>query len=267
MLYALSLGYGSDPEREAELRFVYEKDLTVHPGFPLVIARFEQWTNRSELELDWRRVLHAEQALAVHRPIVADADYRAEYAITGIKDRGEGRGAMIQIEKTVFQDGENRPCATSTMGWLLAGDGGCGASDDLAELAGTPLPDRAADHSCDTPVPEQAALLYRLNGDYNPLHADPEFARGIGFDKPILHGLATYGLAWRAIAHVVADDDATGITYMGARFSKPFFPGETLRTEVYEGVGGAKHFRCLSVERDVVVLDRGIVRMRGEAGQ
>ncbi|WP_176590610.1 MULTISPECIES: MaoC/PaaZ C-terminal domain-containing protein [Sphingobium] len=260
MLYALGLGYGSDPERSEELDYVYEGRLKVHPAVALVLGRFEQWTNTPELEIDWRRILHAEQSLRVFRPIKADIDIRAEYSFTGLQDRGPDRGAMLHITKNIFAQGEPDPVATAVMSWLLAGDGGFGGDETVPSLAGPALPSTAPDDQLELAVPNQAALLYRLNGDYNPLHADPAAARTVGFDRPILHGLATYGYAWRALARMTADGDANRIEFFTARFSKPFYPGETLRTEIWRQ-GRDVRFRCKSVERDIIVLDRGTARL------
>ena len=143
----------------------------------------------------------------------------------------------------------------------MRGDGGKGG---LCAPAATPeaIPDRAPDLTVDVPTNPQIALIYRLSGDYNPIHASPAIARKAGFERPILHGLCTMGLATRALIEGVCGGAPDRLTSLYVRFSKPVFPGETIRTEIYHEHDRIR-FRCRAVERDLVVLDRGVAVVAG----
>jgi acyl dehydratase len=155
----------------------------------------------------------------------------------------------------LYDDASDRLLATVTSTYMLRGDGGQGGFG-VAPKAPAPLPDALPDRMIDVPTLRQSALIYRLSGDFNPIHADPAAAAKAGFPRPILHGLCTFGLATRGLIAACADHDPARITGLSARFSKPVFPGETIRIEIF-GHGPSVRFRARAVERDLIVLDRG----------
>ncbi len=255
ILYALGLGYGSDPLNPDELRFTYEQDLRAVPSMVNILAHPGFWVQRPELKLNWRKLLHAEQRFDILRPLPPEGELSATYRVTGVVDRGAAKGAWLYQRKDL-NDAAGRPVAQVSSTYLLRGDGGCGMFG-TAEPELPPLPHRRADHVLRQPTLPQQALLYRLSGDINPLHASPELARQAGFDRPILHGLCTMGIACRALISVLCPGAPERLRHLSLRFSHRVYPGETIQTEVFDLGAGEIRFRSRVVERDVIVLDRG----------
>jgi acyl dehydratase len=253
ILYALGLGYGADPLDEEELNFVYEKELRTVPSFCSNLCHPGFWAQDPAYGIDWVKILHAEQAFTIHAPIPPAATLTADLRVAGIEDKGAEKGAMVHQEKRLMaEDGSLIATVRSTL--FLRGNGGEGGFGEAIASA-PPLPDRPADRQISIPTSSRAALIYRLSGDWNPLHADPDIARRAGFDRPILHGLCTLGIACRAILAGYCGNRPERLKSMFVRFSRPVFPGETIRIETFEE-GDELRFRAVAVERDVVVLDR-----------
>ncbi len=259
MLYALGVGAAVDPLDVRDLKFVYEKELQALPSLSCVLAHPGGWIMEPALEVNWLKLLHAEQHFNLLRPLPPEGEVLGRYRITGIVDKGEQSGALLYLEKSLHSvDGELIGTVGST--YFLRADGGGGNwGEPGAELP--VVPTTAPSGTLDMPMLPIAGLIYRLSGDYNPLHADPAVARKAGFEKPILHGLCTYGVACQSLIRAVCGYDACRLLGMGARFTKPVYPGETIRTEYWLTGEGAVQFRCLSVERNEVVLDRGTARI------
>ncbi|WIA55253.1 MaoC/PaaZ C-terminal domain-containing protein [Sphingobium sp. WTD-1] len=255
ILYALGLGYGADPLDEAELPFVYEQHLRCLPSYANILCHPGFWAQDPQFGIDWVKILHAEQDLVMHQALPATGAIRGEYRVAGLEDKGEGRGALLHQEKDLFDDATGDHLATVRSTLFLRGNGGEGGFGD-AMPAAQPVPDRAPDRIVEIATLPRQALIYRLSGDWNPLHADPAIARKAGFDRPILHGLCTKGLANRAILAGYCDHDVARFQSMFVRFSKPVMPGETIRFEFFEEGAGQLRFRAVAVERNAVVLDR-----------
>lgn len=254
ILYALGLGYGSDPTNEDDLTFVYEKGLKAVPSMCNTIAHPGFWIDRPELGIDWVKVLHAEQAFEIHSAIPAEGGMRGAYSILSIEDKGADKGAIMKMQKRLYGIDDDRLFATVTQTLFLRGDGGQGGFGNPGPGL-QPLPEADPDMIMDIPTMPQIALIYRLSGDLNPIHASPAVARKAGFDRPILHGLCTMGLAARALVSRLCDSEPERLRAMEVRFSKPVFPGETIRVEIYLKDDTVR-FRCRSLERDLIVLDR-----------
>lgn len=259
MLYALGVGLGADPLDERQLRFVYEKDLLALPTMAVVLAYPGFWMNDPALGVDWKRLLHGEQGIEIKKPLPVEGDLIGVSRITGITDKGAGKGALVYSERDIIDAATNETLATLSSTTFLRGDGG-GAGGDPRWLqpARRPhaLPERAPDLVGDLKTLPQAALIYRLSGDYNPLHADPEIGRAAGFDRPILHGLCSFGVAGHAILRDICGYDPTRLKSLSLRFSSPVYPGETIRVEIWRA-GAEVSFRAHVVERGVLVLDNG----------
>ncbi len=262
-LYALGVGFGHDPLDERQLPFVYEQQMRAAPTMPVVLATPGFWLKEPDSGVDWVKVLHGEQSLTIHQPIPVGATVVGRLKVTSIVDKGRDKGALLVAERTLHDKATGALLATLEGLTFCRGDGGFAetpgngpAGGDPAPKAKPATPDRAPDIVCDLPTMPQAALLYRLCADLNPLHADPAVARAAGFKQPILHGLASFGVAGHAILRTCCDYDPTRLRSIGLRFASPMYPGETVRTEIWRD-GARVQFRARSLERDVVVLSHG----------
>jgi acyl dehydratase len=257
MLYALGIGVGDHPEDEKDLQYVYERAQPFHvmPSLVNVICHPGGWVMAPELEVNWVKLLHGEQGFEMHRPLKPDTTYVSRNEVLGVLDKGEGKGAMLFLRKELreVQTGELASTIDST--YVLRGDGGCGSTLKEAPVPHA-LPERAPDLSVSLATLPRAALIYRLSGDYNPIHADPVMARKAGFERPILHGLCSLGVATRAVLRACCDDDPRRLRSLKLRFSSPVYPGETLVTDIWRD-GSEVSFRTRVAERDVVVLNNG----------
>lgn len=260
MLYALSLGYGADPMDRQQLRFAYEEGLQAVPTMGVVLAHPGYWPRLLDTGLDWVRIVHAEQGLILHKPLPAQADVIGESRVVDVIDKGPGKGALVSYERRILDRVTGELLCTILQTFLARGDGGFGGP--TGPVAPPPaIPEREPDLVCDMPTAEHMALLYRLNGDWNPLHADPEVARKAGFDRPILHGLATWGVAGHAVLKAALNYEADRVASIFGRFSAPVFPGDTLRTQMWREPG-AVAFRTWAVERNIMVINNGRVELR-----
>ena len=259
MLYALGLGCGSDPTDADDLRFVYEDGLVALPTMAVVLGGPGFWLKNDKTGVDWRRILHGEQSVIIHRPLAVAGTVIGRTRVTEIIDKGAGKGALMFSERTLIDQASGAPVATLASTTFMRGDGGFGGPSGPAPEPHT-LPDRAPDAACDFATLPQAALIYRLSGDYNPLHADPKVAASAGFPRPILHGLCSFGIAGRALIKLACDNDPKRLKSMRLRFSAPAFPGETIRTEIWRD-GAQVSFRARVVEPDHVILNNGLAQI------
>lgn len=255
ILYALGIGLGQDPMNERQLAFVYEKNLQVLPTFAVVLGYSAYSFRRPDLGITWSHVVHGEHGLKLHKPIPTQGTVLGKVRILGIVDKGEGRGALIYSERRITDKASGELLVTITQTTFCRADGGFGGPTRDTQ-APHPIPERAPDHICDLPTRPETALIYRLSGDINPLHADPEFAKAAGFPRPVLHGLATFGIVGHAILQTVCDYDPARLSAISVRFSAPVYPGETIRTEIWRG-GPMVSFRARVIERDVIAINNG----------
>ncbi len=259
ILYALGLGFGADPTDLDQLRFVYEKDILTLPTMNLVLGYPGFWLKDPQYEVEWQKVLHAEEHLIVHSPLPPAGTMVGETVIDDIVDRGPDKGVFIYTRKEVRAESDGKLFATVYSNSLARGDGGCGGNPQTRPKPAE-VPDREPDAVCKLPTIPQQALLYRLCGDMNPLHADPAIANAAGFERPILHGRSTMGVAQHAILKTCCAYDPNRIKSISIRFSAPFLPGETLRTEIWQD-GTDIYFRSFAHERNVAVLNNGHVEL------
>ncbi|MER6632201.1 MaoC/PaaZ C-terminal domain-containing protein [Streptomyces sp. NPDC000987] len=235
LLYHLSLGAGADAAAGPEPGLTYERGLTVLPTFAMVAGTgISSGTDPDPsfelpgIEIDLRRILHAGQELSVHRPLPEAGTATVSSRVAEVWDKGK---AAVVVRESTATGPDGEPLWTSRMQIWARGAGGFGG--EPGPQAEWNAPDRAPDTVLDTPTSPQQALLYRLNGDLNPLHADPEFAKAAGFERPVLHGLASYGLVAKALVGGLLDGDASRLTELSVRFAGVLFPGETVRTAVW----------------------------------
>ena len=256
MLYALGCGAGADPMDEADLRFVTDRDLVALPSMASVLATPGFWMTDPAVEIDHVRLLHGEQAIRLMKPVPTAGCMIPTFRALGVKDRGEGKGATLYFEKLLRDEaGEEVALVHST--YMLRGDGGCGSHGTFLD-APPPMPESAPDRVIEIPTLPRQALLYRLNGDPNPLHWDPAVARAAGFERPIMHGLGAMGIVCHALVRAYCESDPTRATAMSLRFASPFYPGETMVVECFEDSGNLR-FRATAKERGKLVLDLGVL--------
>jgi acyl dehydratase len=257
MLYALGVGVAIEEPTGAEaLMFACERDLRVLPTMAAVMAWPGFWLAEPRFGIDWKRLLHGEQSLRIHAPLPVAGEIVSRLVIVDIYDKGADKGAVLYSRRDLHDRASDRLLATEIRGAFLRGNGGQGGRRDAAP-APHAIPARPADAIVALPTRADQALLYRLSGDYNPLHADPAIAAAAGFSKPILHGLCTYGVAGRALLRELCANDTARFRRMDCRFSAPVYPGETIVTEIWREGSGSAAFRARAKERDVVVLDNG----------
>jgi acyl dehydratase len=256
ILYALSIGLCRSPKDEQELSFVYERRLRVLPTMAAVIATPGFWVTDSRTGIDLRNIFQSEQAITWHRPIPIGEEVIGESRVADIIDKGRGRGAMIIVECAV-RDSAGRLIWTVRRSAFVRGAGGFNGT--VNQRSRPSVPERQCDATCVLPTTGQQALLYRLNGDDNPLHVDPAVARKAGFDLPILHGLCTFGIAGHAVLGTLCDYDEQSLQTLEVRFSSPVFPGETIATDFWRVTANETVFRCRVIERDATVVSYGRV--------
>jgi acyl dehydratase len=261
ILYALGLGLGQDPLDAAQLRHVYEEGLVALPTMAVVLAGPGFWLREPDTGVDWPKVLHGEQGLTLHRPLPVEGKVIGRLRIDEIIDKGPGRGALMYTTREVLDASSGDLLCSITSTSFLRGDGGFGGPTGPIRQPHA-VPETAPDLHFDWSLGRHAALLYRLNGDWNPVHADPKVATQAGFAQPILHGLASYGVAGWSLANLLCGGDASRITRLDLRFTSPVYPGETLRTEAWRLDSGAAAFRVRVPARDVTVLNNGRVEFR-----
>lgn len=254
ILYALSIGVGLEGLDGDELSFVYEKALRTLPT--MATNLLGGGNLMAEAGVDMRMMVHSEQRLRMHAPLPPEGRIVARSRVAHVADKGKDKGAVVDIEHSIVDAETGTPYASVTLTLFCRGDGGFGGPQESA-VPPHQVPGRAPDKEVALPTMPNQAALYRISiGETNPLHIDPEFARQVGFDKPILHGLCTYGVACRAVMQACCGNDPDRIKSLDVRFAAPFYPGETLVTRIWED-GEVVSFECLSAERGVVVFKNG----------
>ena len=258
ILYHLGVGAGNPPTDKNELEYCYEKNLKVLPSFG-VIPTFGAMGGLGSvpgLKFNYALLLHGEQDLVIHQPIPPEASLRNRARVAELWDKGKACLCVLQVDSS---DEAGRPLFTNRFGLFLRGEGGFGG--DPGPKAGNVPPERAPDGVIESRSLPQQALLYRLSGDKNPLHADPEFAKLGGFDRPITHGLCSYGIVCKAVVDGVLGGDVTKVARYQARFAGVAFPGETYQVSWWRE-GKQVLIQAKSKERDAVIISNAAITIR-----
>jgi acyl dehydratase len=255
LLYALGVGAGSVDAAD-ELEYTTENSVEVPqrvlPTFAAIVGA--GGSSRSAIgTFDPAMLLHGEQGIEVHGPIPREGSVRTTGTISAMYDKGSG--ALVVTESTSVDAETGQPRFRITNGLFIRGEGGFGG-DSGPSSGPAPFPARHPDHVVAYPTRPDQALLYRLSGDRNPLHSDPVFARRAGFDRPILHGLCTYGFTGRVLLHTLCSSDPARFRTMRGRFSRPTYPGDTLTVSMWVE-GATARFRT-ETQRGETVLDAGV---------
>lgn len=259
ILYHLGLGAGAPNQMDAnELEYTYEKNLKVLPSFGVVpvFGAMGGAMNTPGLEFNPAMLLHGEQDIEIHRPLPANAKLVNQSRIAGIYDKG--KAALLVMEVDTKEEGGD-PLFTNRFSLFLRGEGGFGG--DAGPKAGNTPPEREPDHVVETATLPQQALIYRLSGDKNPLHADPEFAKMGGFEVPILHGLCSFGINCKVAVDNALGGDVTKVARYQARFAGVFFPGETMVTSLWKE-GDTIFVNASSKERGAPVISNAAITLR-----
>lgn len=254
MLFALSIGMGRDPMDLQELPYVFEEDLKVAPTLPIVLGHPGPWMAEAKFAINRQMLVHGTQRLEIHGELRPGAPFVASNRVLELVDKGDS-GAIIMLERTLRDKASGDLLARIESGTFCRADGGFGGQRRLSRDFRA-VPERAADASTDVVIEPNQALWYRLNGDRNPLHASPAFAAKAGFPRPILHGLCTYSVAACGLMKLNA---GKALKMIECRFSKPVYPGETIRVEAWNAPDGVA-FRAKVDAREVTVLDRGFAQ-------
>jgi acyl dehydratase len=250
MLYSLSLGLGRREPGDWGLTYCYERGLEVFPTQALTIGHPRDWMT-PETGITRARVVHGGQKLVMNAPLRPGMVVLSASRVGAIVDKGEGRGAIIVLERTLADKADGTVLATMEWSIFCRGDGGFGGEPETGSRF-REMPARAPDWQADLTTGSDAALLYRLNGDTNPIHADPELARKTGFEMPILHGLCLFGMS----AASVMRQGKRSLRMIEARFASPAFPGEPLALQVWSEAGEIA-FAVSASARNKMVMDQG----------
>lgn len=258
ILYALGVGLAADPLDRNELPFVHEIGQKVMPTLAAVLVRGLSVTVK-QMGFDARFSVHGEQSITWHRPMTATGEITGRGRIVGVFDKGD-KGAVVVSETDLVDLASGEPLATVRITSFARADGHCGAPTTGAPEP-HPIPARAPDASLEFATRPDQALIYRLSGDMNPIHIDPDAAKRAGFERPILHGLCTYGIACRAVLAQFADFQPDGLVSLAARFSAPVIPGDTLVFDLWRD-GDVVSFEARVPHRGVTVLKNGRAELR-----
>ena len=267
ILYALGVGLGMDPADPLQLPFVQEDGLKALPTMAAVVGSPGHWLRDARTGIDWVKVLHGEQDLTLHAVLPPTATLRVTNRVGSIFDKGLGRGAVCDIIREIFHAETGELVARGRQISLMRGDGGFSGAGPQADTMPEMLPPldvhgRQADRTLVLLSSTQAALIYRLSGDRNPLHADPKVAKAAGYPQPILHGLSSFGMAGHAVLRSFCDYDVARLRRLAVRFSSPVFPGESLHFDFWQVSSTCVRFRATVAERNAIVLDNGIAELR-----
>ena len=257
ILYALGLGLGHDPLDPADLRFLDERALAVLPTFAVTLCTPGMWSRAPELGVAFDKLVHLAQAAEFPAPLPPAATVNGGARVVSLTDRGEGRGAVLVLERTITDAQGGTLYCRLQQTLLLRGDGGFGGEPALREPKFEPA--RDADLRERFATSPRAALIYRLSGDWNPLHLDPAAAAVAGFARPILHGLASYGIAGVALSRALEQDAAT-ISALACKFSGAVLPGDELDFHIWRDGPATAVFTAFVGERKV--LDAGTISWR-----
>ena len=257
ILYSLGIGLGNDPMNLNELKYVYENSQSVLPSMATNFQYHSPLLLKTNI--NFIMVVHGEQRLSITNALPVSGDFIANAKVIGCYDKGPARGAIIEVETTVKNKKNNEEICKLVSTTFARGDGGFGGPDSPKKEIF--IPDGEPDYVSEVSTKPDQALIFRLSGDYNPLHSDPNFAKAAGFEKPILHGMCTYGIACRSLVDKICENDASKLKRFDCRFSSPVYPGETIITEMWKK-DKMIYFNSKVKERDKLVLKNGVSEIK-----
>ena len=257
ILYSLGIGLGNDPMNLNELKYVYENSQSVLPSMATNFQYHSPLLLKTNI--NFIMVVHGEQRLSITNALPVSGDFIANAKVIGCYDKGPARGAIIEVETSVKNKKNNEEICKLVSTTFARGDGGFGGP--VSPKKEIFIPDGEPDYVSEVSTKPDQALIFRLSGDYNPLHSDPNFAKAAGFEKPILHGMCTYGIACRSLVDKICENDASKLKRFDCRFSSPVYPGETIITEMWKK-DKMIYFNSKVKERDKLVLKNGVSEIK-----
>eukprot|EP01027_Heterolobosea_sp_BB2_P009093 GEZU01013445.1.p1 GENE.GEZU01013445.1~~GEZU01013445.1.p1 ORF type:complete len:427 (-),score=97.02 GEZU01013445.1:139-1419(-) len=262
-MYALSIGAARDPLNPSELKFVYENspDFCTLPFMGVIFPSYvlTQILSINGLKFDPMMLLHGEHFLELFRPLPTSGTVVNNARVKHLYDKG--KGALLIVDVITSDKASGQQLCRNEFSLFIRGIGGFGGERGPSDTNANQPPQRPADYTHTETTSENQALFYRLNGDYNPLHADPSMAGSVGFKKPILHGLCSFGYACRAVLAKYCDNDVSRFKSVRVRFAKHVFPGETIETQMWKVSDTKVVFQCRVKERNEIVLSNAVVEI------
>ena len=257
ILYALGLGLGKDPVDSFDLRFLDETKLSVLSSYAVTMGTPGMWIRDPKFGVNFRKLVHSQQMAWFGNKLPISGEIVAKAKVISLTDRGEGRGAVLVLERQIEDQATGQLLCRLHQTLMLRGDGGFGGKP--SQRPERLIPERDPDHVTSFETSPRAALIYRLSGDWNPLHIDPETAKKAGFERPILHGLASYGIAGLALSRAMGCDPSN-LNELGCSFSGVVTPGDDIRFDIWKQEDQSCVFRGFVGDRKV--LDNGKISWR-----
>lgn len=258
ILYALGVGLGHDSIDPADLAFLDERILSVLPTFAVTLASPGMWLRDPRFGIDFTRLVHVAQDATFHAALSPEGEIVGTARVVSLADRGPDRGAELVVERHISEASTGRALCTLRQTLLLRGDGGFGGARPVRSPA--TAPDRVSDLAIQVTLSPRAALIYRLSGDWNPLHIDPEAARAAGFERPIMHGLGVYGTVAAALCHALGRSPLA-LHRLACRFSGIVIPGDSLDLRIWDLGHGYAFDATVNGRR---ALDQGLLELRAD---
>jgi len=259
ILYGLSLGYGSNPVDENDLSFVYERQLKALPSMATILASPWGWLYHAKVGINPTLAVHGFQGIHLYKILPVATEVGSILKVKGIEDKGPNRGAIVWFERNLYETKSGDLLATIEASMFCRGDGGYGGEKHEHEHGPRQIkehPTRPPDFIRQYTTLPQLALIFRLHGDLNPIHADPLVALKAGFNRPILHGLCTYGMATKAILETCCDSNPIRLKSISTFFSAPVFPGDAIDFRIWLNHNSV-YFEAVVSLRDAIVLKGG----------
>ena len=259
ILYGLSLGYGSNPVDENDLSFVYERQLKALPSMATILASPWGWLYHAKVGINPTLAVHGFQGIHLYKILPVATEVGSILKVKGIEDKVPNRGAIVWFERNLYETKSGDLLATIEASMFCRGDGGYGGEKHEHEHGPRQIkehPTRPPDFIRQYTTLPQLALIFRLHGDLNPIHADPLVALKAGFNRPILHGLCTYGMATKAILETCCDSNPIRLKSISTFFSAPVFPGDAIDFRIWLNHNSV-YFEAVVSLRDAIVLKGG----------
>lgn len=263
ILYSLGLGLGLNPTDQADLVYLDESRLQINPTIANVLADNGFWLRKFDMGLNWQNAVHAEQFVTIHKPLQLNTKVKGKMRIVDLVDKGADKGCLLYMQRELL-DAENEKLLATVMQVVMCrADGGFGGPSKPSRIK--PIkpawekPTSNPDQSTVLHTSPQQALIYRLSGDLNPLHIDPQVAEKLGYKRPLLHGLSFFGLAGHGLIKTLCNNDPNRMQFIGGRFTAPVLPGDDLVLHTWKMKDGSAKFIVNKKADNTTVINHGYI--------